>query len=196
MNKFRFAASLICAVLLLSSFDVQKCAEALQKAYEEQDYDAFVAAFPDKYEDFVNVYGYDMINGTKKILYDCGYEHIKYLFSNDRIVETKVLDKLLGLSYNYIWAADAVNYVIDDTRQLLISKPQRMTEYFSEKTDEEVISFLQMALTCLYSDNKWYLKDYYNIIETYTPYSDRIAKLAKVAFERAKKACDVLVVYH
>ncbi len=65
MMKIRFVACLIGAVLLLSSFDVQKCADALQKAYEENDYDAFVAAFPDKFENMLEVYGYDYINGKK-----------------------------------------------------------------------------------------------------------------------------------
>lgn len=66
MNRFRFLIYTIGAVLLFSSFDVKKCADALQKAYEEKDYDTFVDAFPDKYEDFINVYGYDFDNWQKK----------------------------------------------------------------------------------------------------------------------------------
>ena len=135
------------SIILLFSFDVQKCADALQKAYEEKDYDAFVDAFPDKYEDFINVYGYDFDNWQKKILYDDANEHLNFLLSNDRVLESKVLDKLLSLSYNYIWSStDAGFDVIDGTLQLLLNHPKRMTEYFSKKTDEEVISFLQMAL--------------------------------------------------
>ena len=45
---------------------------------------AYVDAFPDKYEDFVQVYGYDHKNGVKTILYDCSYEHIDFLFSSER----------------------------------------------------------------------------------------------------------------
>ena len=86
------------SIILLFSFDVQKCADALQKAYEEKDYDAFVDAFPDKYEDFINVYGYDFDNWQKKILYDDANEHLNFLLSNDRVLESKVLDKLLSLS--------------------------------------------------------------------------------------------------
>lgn len=66
MNRFKYLTYTIGAILLFSSFDVQKCADALQKAYEENNYDAFVDAFPDKYDDFVNVYGYDFDNWQKK----------------------------------------------------------------------------------------------------------------------------------
>ncbi len=194
MMKIRFVACLIGAVLLLSSFDVQKCADALQKAYEENDYDAFVAAFPDKFENMLEVYGYDYING-KKILYDHYREHFEFLFSNERVMETKVLDKLLSLSYNCIWDADAVNSLIGGAYQLLVCAPHRMTEYFSEKTDEEVTSFLQLSLTTIDSENDYYLKEYNKLIEIYTLYSDRIVKLLKIAFERAKKASEILVVY-
>ena len=62
MSKFKYFTYIIGTILLFSSFDVQKCADALQKAYEEKNYDAFVDAFPDKYGDFVNVYGYDFEN--------------------------------------------------------------------------------------------------------------------------------------
>ena len=195
MNRFYFITYLIGAFLLLSSFNVQKCADALQKAYEEKDYDAFVDAFPDKYEDFVNVYYWDNIKNKKMILYDHYVEHLDFLFNSPKVIEGKVLDKLLSLSYNYIWGADAVSQVIYETEKLLLEYPKRFTEYFSGKTDEEVISFLQMALTNIDTDNSYYLKGYYKLLETYTPYSGRIVKLAKIAFERAKKACDVLVVY-
>ncbi len=70
-----------------------------------------------------------------------------------------------------------------------------MTEYFSEKTDEEVTSFLQLSLTTIDSENDYYLKEYNKLIEIYTLYSDRIVKLLKIAFERAKKASELLVVY-
>ena len=195
MFKFRFMAYMIGAVIMFSSFDVQKCADSLTAAYDAKDYDAYVAAFPDKYEDFVKVYGYDHKNGEKMALYDCSYEHIGFLFSGERVVEQKVLDKLLSLSYGFIWDADAVNYVITRTEQILLDYPQRMTEYFAGKTDDEVISFLQMALTCLYPDNDYYLKDCQKIVETYTPYSNRIVRLLKVAQEKAKEASEVLVIY-
>ena len=195
MNRFYFITYLIGAFLLLSSFNVQKCADALKKAYEEKDYDAFVDAFPDKYEDFVNVYYWDNIKNEKMILYDHYVEHLDFLFNSPKVIEGKVLDKLLSLSYNYIWGADAVSQVIYETEKLLLEYPNRFTEYFSGKTDEEVISFIQMALTNIDTDNSYYLKGYYKLLETYTPYSGRIVKLAKIAFERAKKACDVLVVY-
>ena len=195
MSRFSFIIYMIGTIILLSSFDVQKCADALQKAYEEKDYDAFVDAFPDKYEDFVNVYYWDNIKNKKMILYDHYVEHLDFLFNSPKVIEGKVLDKLLSLSYNYIWGADAVSQVIYETEKLLLEYPKRFTEYFSGKTDEEVISFLQMALTNIDTDNSYYLKGYYKLLETYTPYSGRIVKLAKIAFERAKKACDVLVVY-
>ena len=65
MFKFRFMAYMIGAVILFSSFDVQKCADSLKAAYDAKDYDAYVDAFPDKYDDFVKVYGYDHKNGKK-----------------------------------------------------------------------------------------------------------------------------------
>ncbi len=194
MNRFRFIIYMLGVVLLFSSFDVQKCAEALQKAYEEKDYDAYVDAFPDKYEDFVNIYGYDHKNKQINILYDCYDEHLDFLFNNKKILEDKVLDKLLSLSYNFVWNSTGAGF-INETEKILLEYPKRMIEYFSTKTDEEVISFLQMALTNIDTDNSYYLKGYYKLLETYTPYSGRIVKLAKIAFERAKKACDVLVVY-
>lgn len=195
MFKFRFMAYMIGAVIMFSSFDVQKCADSLKAAYDAKDYDAYVDVFPDKYEDFVKVYGYDLKRGEKTILYDCSYEHIAFFFSSERVVEQKVLDKLLSLSYGFIWDADAVNYVITRTEQILLDYPQRMTGYFAGKTDDEVISFLQMALTCLDSDNDYYLEGCRNLVETYTPFSNRIVRLLKIAQEKAKEASEVLVIY-
>ena len=99
------------------------------------------------------------------------------------------------MSYGYIWDADAVKYVIMGVKRILFDYPQRMTEYFAGKTDDEVISFLQMALTCLYSDNEYYLEGCRKLVETYTPYSNRIVRLLKVAQEKAKEASEVLVIY-
>ena len=182
------------SIILLFSFDVQKCADALQKAYEEKDYDAFVDAFPDKYEDFINVYGYDFDNWQKKILYDDANEHLNFLLSNDRVLESKVLDKLLSLSYNYIWSStDAGFDVIDGTLQLLLNHPKRMTEYFSKKTDEEVISFLQMALIGFFPI--YILKHGNELIEIYKPYSKRMVRLLKIACVRAQKATETMVIY-
>ena len=50
----------------LASTDAEERLKNYQKAYEEKNYDAFVDAFPDKYDDFVNVYGYDFDNWQKK----------------------------------------------------------------------------------------------------------------------------------
>ena len=194
MSKFSLIIYMIGIIILLSSFDVQKCADALQKAYEEKDYDAFVDAFPDKYEDFINVYGYDFDNWQKKILYDDANEHLNFLLSNDRVLESKVLDKLLSLSYNYVWSStDAGFDVIDGTLQLLLNHPKRMTEYFSKKTDEEVISFLQMALIGFFP--VYILKHGNELIEIYKPYSKRMVRLLKIACVRAQKATETMVIY-
>ncbi len=194
MSRLCFITYLMGSIILLFSFDVQKCADALQKAYEEKDYDAFVDAFPDKYEDFINVYGYDFDNWQKKILYDDANEHLNFLLSNDRVLESKVLDKLLSLSYNYIWSStDAGFDVIDGTLQLLLNHPKRMTEYFSKKTDEEVISFLQMALIGFFPI--YILKHGNELIEIYKPYSKRMVRLLKIACVRAQKATETMVIY-
>ena len=194
MSKFKYFTYIIGTILLFSSFDVQKCADALQKAYEEKNHDAFVDAFPDKYGDFVNVYGYDFDNWQKKILYDDANEHISFLFSTDRVLESKVLDKLLSLSYNYVWSStDAVEYVIDGTLQLLLNHPNRMTAYFSKKTDEEVILFLQMALIGFFPD--YILKQGNELVEIYKPYSKRMVQLLKIACVRAQKATETMVIY-
>ncbi len=194
MSKFSLIIYMIGIIILLSSFDVQKCADALQKAYEEKDYDAFVDAFPDKYEDFINVYGYDFDNWQKKILYDDANEHLNFLFSNDGVLESKVLDKILSLSYNYVWSStDAVEYVIDGTLQLLLNHPKRMTSYFFKKTDEEVISFLQMALIGFFP--VYILKHGNELIEIYKPYSKRMVRLLKIACVRAQKATETMVIY-
>lgn len=130
----------------------------------------------------------------KKILYDDANEHISFLLSTDRVLESKVLDKLLSLSYNYVWSStDAVEYVIDGTLQLLLNHPNRMTAYFSKKTDEEVILFLQMALIGFFPD--YILKQGNELVEIYKPYSKRMVQLLKIACVRAQKATETMVIY-
>ena len=83
--------------------------ERLNNAFTKKDWLTFVDCFPKSFTEFMEVYGYDTVTGAKP-MYDVAYEHIKFLFSDNRILESENLDKLLQLTYGSYWDADATSF--------------------------------------------------------------------------------------
>jgi hypothetical protein len=100
----------------------------------------FFENFPSNYNDFQHVYGYE--NGKKGELYDVGFKHIHELFNQlECINDTVYYKKLVDISLNGSWDADAVSYFQRGVWSRVFKNPQLATHILSLYSEEEIKSF-------------------------------------------------------
>lgn len=144
----------------------------LKSSFLQNDWDTFFEAFPETFEEFLNIYGYDE-NGPRPLY--SGYEHINFLFSSSRIYESYYFNKLLSLTQGYKWDADAPNYLSDNIFRMLMENPARIIDLLHNKKQTEIINFLRCAIYTPYPKHEHYLNELNELIEKYRLTSPRIA---------------------
>ena len=185
-----FVLSILLALQVSLNFDVESTAEKLRYAYKNDDYEAFTESFPTNFDDFLSLYGYVAHEGGR-ILYFEYDVHVRYLFSDRRIIDENKLDIVLQLSYGYKWDADAPNYLQSESFRLAHDYPKRIADWLIKKTDKDIISFFRMCLVGLIP--KYITNDYNEYISIYSPISKRITALLKTAYKLALEDSDKIV---
>lgn len=177
----RFVFCVLLSVLTIGvKGDLDEIAQRLVDSYEKQDYEAFMEAFPDDYDTFYELYGFDSKNGGKPLYY-IGMEHVFFFFKEEDVIAHRYLGKLLSLSEGFIWDADAPNFFTDGCNKILHAFPDEITEFLNEKTDEEVVSFLRLCILTGFPTYDHYIEDYDALSKEYASYSERIVALLKTA---------------
>ena len=176
--------SIICGLSSMVLFAQGIDLERLNKAFTQKDWLAFVDCFPKSFTEFMEVYGYNTVTGAKP-MYDVAYEHIKFLFSDNRILESENLDKLLQLTYGSYWDADAPSYLGLEINCSLIQHPAMFSKYLEDKPDMVVKDFLKCAIATPHPEpeNSDYYEELMDTIRLYEKYSSKIAKLFRIAHE-------------
>lgn len=149
--------------------------------YTEKDWALFVEAFPKSFDEFINLYGYD--GDEMSLLYHEAYDHIAFLFSDDRILEPECLDMLLKLTHGFYWQADAATYLHMHVESMLKAHPDFISAFLKDKEDDLVKDFLKCAIATCHPepDNTVYYNEYLKLVELYETRSPKIARLLKAA---------------
>lgn len=182
--------SFFLAILALLNFDIESTANKLDNAYKHDDYKSFVEAFPTSFEDFLSLYGFNKVDGERK-LYSEASDHIEYLFSDQRIVSYGKLDILIQLSYGFKWEADAPNYLHSKSCELAQTSPRQLADLLNNKNDADIISFFRMCLVGIFEDN--ITESYNDFVKVYSPISQRITELIKKAYILALEDSDKII---
>lgn len=159
--------------------------------YCHKDWILFVKAFPKTYDDFIDLYGYD--GDELALLYHEAYDHIAFLFSDDRILEETCLDMLLKLTHGFYWQADAATILHMHIQALVKDHPDLISDFLEDKDDELVKDFLKCAISTCHPEQEntvWY-NEYLKLVEQYERRSPKIVRLFKTAHkELAEEWCE------
>jgi len=115
-------------------------ADLLQVAYSKNNYFLFFKAFPDTFEDFLNLYGFDDEKGEMP-LYLCYEKHIKFFFKSYDLNKGKFIPKLFNLAKEGHWAADATGVLQNEILIFIEIHPNDVVGYLETKPDSEVTHF-------------------------------------------------------
>lgn len=171
---------LLCTLTNCMSQDIKE----IEKSFNNKDWEVFVNAFPDTFSELMSIYGFDEEFGPQP-LYEESFDHICFLFSNDRIREPQYIDKLLKLTYGFYWEADAPTYLGCNIWKLIDEYPVLISDLLQNKSDTVIKDFLKCAIATPHPEpeNVLYYQDFLETIELYENYSPKIARLLKQAHE-------------
>ena len=152
--------------------------EVLTKAFSQKDWKTFADNFPDTFDAFLDVFGYDSAKGPMP-LYSQGYEYINFLFSDERILGDFHLQKLLNLTKGYTWDADGPAILGMNVECLINKYPSIISIFMEDKADILVKDFLKCAIATPHPEpeNMPYYSNLLKTIELYKGYSDKIVRL-------------------
>lgn len=115
-------------------------ANQLSERYKKSDYPGFLNLFPNSFNEFIDLYGYDDITG-KKLLYSVYVEHLNFFFSPVGVNKTELYLKVFNIALNGEWDADAPNLFRNKLVDLILDDADGFIKLFSTKPDNEVSSF-------------------------------------------------------
>lgn len=150
-----------------------------------KDWLAFADEFPKTYDDFMKLYGYDQETGHAAPLYHEAYDHISFLFSDDRILQPEYLTRLLTLTHGFYWEADAPSILRMHIESMLKDYPDLISDFMKDKDDDLVKDFLKCAIATPHPEpeNPHYYNEYLKLVKLYEDRSAKIVKLLKTAHE-------------
>ena len=126
--------------------DINKNILQLNNAYVKNDYNTFWELFPGDFNQFVQFYGYSRHELGLISLYNSYNEHLSYLFSNKLTIDKKRIRKLISISIDGYWEADATGLFQDKIRNLLMYYPELFIEILLEYSDNSIRNFWEYIL--------------------------------------------------
>ena len=115
-------------------------ATKLDKFYMSKDCKGFVGAFPETFQAFDQLYGYNDQTGERP-LYSKYAQHVPYFFSCDGVSDVDRLNKAIKLGVGGKWDADAVGMLQDSTYSLVTKHPKEAEDILDGLPDDTASSF-------------------------------------------------------
>lgn len=117
----------------------------------------FFYAFPSSFSSFQRIYGYEDYKGAAP-LYGVAREHINLFFKTADMMDKKIFSqKLLEISRNGKWDADAVNYFQEGLRVYFFTHNKSLLELLSKNKRDDIYMFWYF-----FSDGPHFNKEVYN----------------------------------
>lgn len=120
--------------------DLREAAVAYQTNSNRESSIAFMKSFPNSFEKFTAVFGYDDAKRTEMPLYKEAMDYLNILFAGKDIEPKQFYDLIIGISQEGRWEADAVNYLKMKTDKLVQTDPKFLT-YLGEQSEEKQYNF-------------------------------------------------------
>lgn len=157
--------------------DLLTARQLLLNAYENNDHEAFVEAFPSSYTDYYRLFYY------KEEYEDPSFSSVDFpdyfLFGSDYF-DPKIIDKLVSVSIGFrYYCEDINNLLLHSLRKYLNTYPQESALYLEQKEDAEIVSFFRMAFQALYPGNIWEI--IMIVKKNLAKYSEKLIPLMKEA---------------
>ncbi len=128
--------------LIAQTAEVAKLRSAfldLQKNDNQTYQQRYFDLFPDSFEKFEQVFGFE--DGKKAPLYYNSIEYIRALFELDSISQSNQINKWIDISIGGHWDADAVNYFQHYLRPRILKNVDLTYRLLKVRPDKEVESF-------------------------------------------------------
>ncbi len=131
--------------LACNSQKKQKTLESLYLTYKKESsvkiINEFFYAFPSSFSEFQKLYGYDDKKG-ESIYYKFGLEHITLFYKASESIEKKIFaSKVIAISSNGKWDADAVNYFQEGLRNYFFKESKSVIDILNKKSNNEIEGF-------------------------------------------------------
>ena len=170
-----------CAIMAQSSRDTKM--ETLSVTFAQKEWTAFADVFPETFAELMDLYGFKTDSSSN--LYHEGWDHVMFLFGDERIREEFYLQKILVLTEGYYWDADVTSYLGHKVQQMLEMYPDLISEFLEDKPDNLVKDFLKCAIATPHPEpeNTHYYNHLMEIIGLYEERSSKIVRLIRQAHQ-------------
>jgi len=146
----------------------------------------FFKEFPDFFNDFQAIYGYDDVKGASPN-YKVAFEHVDLFFKAAVEVDsTQFIDKVVGICLNGKWNADAENYFQEHLRQYLFTHLKNVVKALSNKERSQVDSFWYFFFDGTLFNERIYQKTR-KILVDYPSMEKSLDKMARVVKMKVKE---------
>ncbi len=112
----------------------------LTELYNNKNCKEFFNAFPNTFEEFDRLYGFEDEKGGR-ILYSQSEEHISFFFGCSEVSDLEKLKKSLGIGINGRWEADGSALVQSSAFNLIKDHPNETKKILDALTDIKASSF-------------------------------------------------------
>jgi hypothetical protein len=123
---------------ILESADVR--AKILLENFDKRDCKAFVRAFPNAFETFSELYGYDDTKGGRN-LYSKYETHIPYFFDCSEVSDSEKLRIVVGVGIDGRWDADAIGLFQDLSFKFISKHPKETEEILNSLVEDQASSY-------------------------------------------------------
>ena len=159
-------------------------AAKLNELYDKKDCKEFVNAFPNNYQEFNELYGYEDEKGGN-ILYS-KTEHINYFFSCSEVVGIEKLNKIIEVGIDGKWDADNIGEFQDSTYAVVKKYPVETKKILDNLSDEKAASFWYFLFDGPHPSDKENVADFESLSKLLGEKSKQ-AKLLSEQFQKLLK---------
>lgn len=116
-------------------------ANQLKEAYSKNNYFGFFKLFPNTFDEFLKLYGYDDEKGENNILALVCEDHIDFFFASYELNKESFIPKMFNLVKVGHWEADAPSTLQDNIEKFIKLHTKEVIDYLITKPDIEVTGF-------------------------------------------------------
>jgi len=147
----------------------------------------FFNIFPDNFQLFNALYGWNHDKEKPRIMYFLSDEHISFFCTLDEIIPIEQFShKIIKLSLNGYWDADAINYLQHCINDFVSSNLQLFIDILSQYSEEDMIKFWTFFYDTLYPDHPY-------LIKFHTDISDKIKKVNFQMYQIMEKGWEEMI---
>lgn len=162
---------------------VEKIVEYGENLSKVENQEKYFYYFPDDFETFVKVFGYDEDDDTEfSPLYLEAEKYIALFFYKlDQISPNLKINKIVNICYSGKWQADSVSFFQSLLHSEVRGNLDNYIKVLSNMENSDIIGFWRFYFDGPHPDN--YQKDFEELYQRYRAENVKVAELMKKAFE-------------